>query len=904
MMKIVKKILLYFTALFLLFSLQQVKAQSEVLIIICSDTAIWDGMDCSRFNCTYKFDVYTDPAGNAYKVMEPSFRDQCRDSYGHTVKCTWYMMGGNMYRFATNQTVPLANTMVLHLMKQYHEESIKKFGDELSLHYHTFAWTDYDKNGVFYWNQAEDFNECREDFNTTLAQYLLEENIYPVTFRSGWHYMDNHWQNYIDSLIPLCVHNDYPNKNTDLSEPRDNNYDWSKCSSEFVPFHPSKDNYQLPGNLKTLTLRSKSMGSFTQNIMDAVFSKAHSGVNQVIGAWAHLPETDFLDNIKKITTLAASSSAKYGVKFRFCTATEALQLWKHNKDTVKPEISIEKQYDNGKVKFLVKSNKPLFQSAPFFAVKDIYENYSVPEMIRTSENEWMTAESFDGTLLAKAAAAAVDTADNLTIRSLNLLPDDIYIDDTSNVISVSGGSSSRVTSLSKWNCGYTSLTIPAGDSVIIKTPLPVSSPGKYNLFILPACSTDEGLKITSQIFDGAQFSKKRDISSISDEKWIYAGYSVLPAAGAYADITLNNRSSAGKTFGLDAIKLSPLVKEKEITTSLSACNLGEISELDSALIPLTISNNGISQLTVKTITYKSSLIKIAQTVPFILDAMSGITVPLKFTPAAKGAFTDTLAISSDDPYRPVIYIPVTSVVKPYFTIADNDSQGSYTEEGTWITSVAQAYGQSSRCSYLNKGAGAKAHFKKIVKKDGYYDIFYILPVTVNSADKALYTVKTGKTLLDSVYLNQNTSSGTWIKIARHYFTAGTEVELSIINDGKSSSNAGVLRADAVKYQIIDTTSAVNDNLDRNKPTIFSLSQNFPNPFNPSTTIAYTVPEGSDVTIKLFDLLGRQRAVLVSGYRSAGQYSFQFSASDLASGIYIYRLEAGKFMISKKMAVLK
>jgi len=91
----------------------------------------------------------------------------------------------------------------------------------------------------------------------------------------------------------------------------------------------------------------------------------------------------------------------------------------------------------------------------------------------------------------------------------------------------------------------------------------------------------------------------------------------------------------------------------------------------------------------------------------------------------------------------------------------------------------------------------------------------------------------------------------------------------------------------------------------NLPVNFSLSQNFPNPFNPSTMINYSVPKTSLVTIKVYDVLGKEKATLVNEEKSAGNYSVSFSAnSGLASGIYFCRMQAGSFVDTKKLLLLK
>jgi hypothetical protein len=88
------------------------------------------------------------------------------------------------------------------------------------------------------------------------------------------------------------------------------------------------------------------------------------------------------------------------------------------------------------------------------------------------------------------------------------------------------------------------------------------------------------------------------------------------------------------------------------------------------------------------------------------------------------------------------------------------------------------------------------------------------------------------------------------------------------------------------------------------PEYFVLYQNYPNPFNPSTKIKYSVPQSSNVVIKVFDVLGNEISTLVNEEIVAGSYEVKFNASELASGIYFYKLNAGSFVEIKKMMLLK
>jgi hypothetical protein len=88
------------------------------------------------------------------------------------------------------------------------------------------------------------------------------------------------------------------------------------------------------------------------------------------------------------------------------------------------------------------------------------------------------------------------------------------------------------------------------------------------------------------------------------------------------------------------------------------------------------------------------------------------------------------------------------------------------------------------------------------------------------------------------------------------------------------------------------------------PEIFNLSQNYPNPFNPSTVISYQLPISGSVTLKVYDLLGREVVTLVNEEKPAGSYEVSFNASQLSSGVYLYRLSSGSFIETKKMTIIK
>jgi hypothetical protein len=90
------------------------------------------------------------------------------------------------------------------------------------------------------------------------------------------------------------------------------------------------------------------------------------------------------------------------------------------------------------------------------------------------------------------------------------------------------------------------------------------------------------------------------------------------------------------------------------------------------------------------------------------------------------------------------------------------------------------------------------------------------------------------------------------------------------------------------------------------PDEFSLSQNYPNPFNPTTTIQYSIPTAGHVSLRVYDMIGREVEILVDEYKNAGVYNYELSIhnSQLSSGVYFYRLRCGNFSETKKLVLMK
>jgi hypothetical protein len=861
-------------------------------------------MSTSRYHNTYNLGLYTDPQRNAYRVMDPDFRARIVDSYSTPVKLTWWMMAGNIFRYATNRNVPVPNIMTLYLMKRFHLESIEEFGDELSLHYHTFDWFDYSGDGRYWWNQTETFMQLTEDWDVTLAQFLLEENIFPVSFRSGWHYMDNEWQQVLDELLPYSMHNDWPAKRTDTTEPLDNTFDWSRASNEFIPYRPSPEDYQVPGDGKGWNVRSLFFGRVTQQLMDDIFEKANRGIDQVVCLWAHLPELDFLDNIEKVNTHAHAAAEKYpDVVFRYDTAVEAMQRWRGLFGEPQPEVVFSDIASGDRVRFRVSTDKPIFQTAPFVALKNVYENYMIVPMEETGIFEWTSTESYPANTLAKVGTAVTDTTGNLETRFLEYLPDDLYIDIGE------GGYTERYgvwdySDRAAWFNRGRAATLAAYDSASVSWSVPLETPGRYNVFAqFPSMNGSTDSLVFQMTRNGSHVDVNADARLFITNDWNYlTTIETGPADGIEIILTGYSQPASSATMPAPVFKITPLVRDRELFVLPGFLNIGEVSQYDTVNVDLTLTNRGIEPLLITGISSTGGNIDIDVWLPFFVIApMQRLSVPLRFIASTVQTLNDTVVIYSNDPIRSVYKIPFSADVRLYFKIVDNEDSLNYHEEGNWATSVAQAYGPSSRFSYL-QNVGASAYFTAVLNFTGMYSVSQIVPTTVNAANKALYTLSMDGIKLDSVYINQNLDSGDWVQIFETILREGSTVRVRVTNDGTGSGEA-VLRADAVRFALIQELMNIDDDLFP-LPDRITLRQNYPNPFNPVTTISYLLPRQMYVSLKVYDLLGREVMTLVREDQNGGEHVILFNATGLPSGTYFYQLQAEDFTGTKKLILLR
>ncbi len=181
---------------------------------------------------------------------------------------------------------------------------------------------------------------------------------------------------------------------------------------------------------------------------------------------------------------------------------------------------------------------------------------------------------------------------------------------------------------------------------------------------------------------------------------------------------------------------------------------------------------------------------------------------------------------------------------------------------------------------------------------GYGNLLFVYYVGFLTGQGSVYSSNDGGsswTKLNSTGLPATVSPGNSISSI-----TATSTDLFLYNQTQSGSTVDESKTGLYKTGISPTSIKSLDNL----PSQYSLLQNYPNPFNPSTKISFSIPATQLVSLKIYDLTGREISSLINRELNAGSYSFEFDGSNLSSGIYFYRLNTANFSDVKKMILIK
>ena len=245
-------------------------------------------------------------------------------------------------------------------------------------------------------------------------------------------------------------------------------------------------------------------------------------------------------------------------------------------------------------------------------------------------------------------------------------------------------------------------------------------------------------------------------------------------------------------------------------------------------------------------------------------------------------------------------------------IAVDDVLGIFAKYGVYFATI---WPRNSPSQYIS------AAYEMYRNYDGANSAFgdhYVRSQTSDSVNCSIYGSMTpGANEIHLIVINKNfntTITGNFLVSSSKRVLGGRVWELDQTSAAiKKIDSVGVISNNSFSYPIaaasichivLQTSVATNVAEQDNTPNKFVLRQNYPNPFNPSTTISFDLPSRSLVSLKVFDILGREVSTIISGELQAGSYTRQWNAANMSSGVYFYRLQAGTYMEMKKLLLLK
>lgn len=204
-------------------------------------------------------------------------------------------------------------------------------------------------------------------------------------------------------------------------------------------------------------------------------------------------------------------------------------------------------------------------------------------------------------------------------------------------------------------------------------------------------------------------------------------------------------------------------------------------------------------------------------------------------------------------------------------------------------------------------AGSDGEGFPVSQRHGQLSFYYKFSKTVSTAYLFVSVgFKKGKDGIGAGVLAINTPADNYIPVTIPVTYINEEIpDLGVIliqvtdQNLSPAASGSYAEIDDLSFSILtdvnDESAGVND---------FSLEQNFPNPFNPSTRINYQIAKDNFVTLKVYDIIGNEVAALVNNQQPAGKYSVDFNSANLPSGVYLYRLQAGNYIQTRKMTLIK
>lgn len=244
--------------------------------------------------------------------------------------------------------------------------------------------------------------------------------------------------------------------------------------------------------------------------------------------------------------------------------------------------------------------------------------------------------------------------------------------------------------------------------------------------------------------------------------------------------------------------------------------------------------------------------------------------------------------------------------RPKGIVVNEDDPGAI-KNGNW--KILPAMGFKQNIFMASDTVPVSVDYSFNIPASGWYSVFVYGVTDYNNSSIAPYTVYSSTDTTTKLFDMKNSKNAGWQKLKDVYLQAGTKKVLNLTN--KNIEKGKNIIADAAMLILnrklspgVEITGINTEKEENSLPGEINLKQNYPNPFNPSTSIEFTLERKEKVSLKIFDVLGREAANLINDYYDAGTHKINFNASNLSSGVYFYRIVTGSYSITKKMILEK
>jgi hypothetical protein len=351
---------------------------------------------------------------------------------------------------------------------------------------------------------------------------------------------------------------------------------------------------------------------------------------------------------------------------------------------------------------------------------------------------------------------------------------------------------------------------------------------------------------------------------------------------------------------------------------------------------LMLYNIGSSTLNISNIQFKTSKFSVLETMPLLINPGSKKEITIRFSPTEEGRVNDTILIYSNDERSPSEIMPLTGEGIAYNFILNASLNGIephwnvpltasfYTKLSGWQSSTPSPWpflilgGNTASIVNTSGNLDCEAIYSFEIPDSmaGEYIIDYSGPAgSSNAAQHATVDLITPSYInpnpalgdtqrVTDVNLRSVQSNKLWIRIGEQtvfQINGGGQTKIRITNPNQGSD---LLRADLIRVKKYYPPSSINFDNQHLVPEQFLLLQNFPNPFNPSTIINYSIAKSGLVNISIYDILGRKVTELINEFKEAGSYRVYLDAQGLSSGVYFYRMTCGHFSSTRKMVLVR